>query len=72
MSVIIYGVLITISIVLGILINAPFAKYALTIAGFIFEIAVMFFCIIALLQGHLHTPNLPVQNKLDTEHDTDV
>ena len=72
MSVIIYSILITISIVLGIVINAPFAKYALTIAGLVFEIAVMFFCIIALLQGQFHAPNLPVRNKLDTEHDTDV
>lgn len=72
MSVLIYGILITLSMILGILINTPFAKYALLAAGSGFEIAVILFCTLAILEGYFLAHKPRIQSKLDADHDSNA
>jgi hypothetical protein len=52
MGIMIYGILITLSMILGILIYTPYAKCALFTAGLIFQIMVIIFSVLTLLEGY--------------------
>ncbi|HWR45175.1 hypothetical protein [Sporomusa sp.] len=56
-----YSILIALSTMFGIMINTPFAKYALLIIAAIFEFAVIVICIITLLEV------IPTELKLRTK-----
>ena len=52
MSAMIYGVLITLSMIFGILINTTSATCALLAIGVLFQITVILFCVFALIEGY--------------------